>query len=83
MGDNETTMNAKTQKAVELVRSLTPEEREEFFTCLAAEGRIHDPREILKRKLDEALTEEPTVWNSQEVEDIRREGRALAEKRTV
>ena len=37
--------------------------------------------EVLKSKLDEALEEGPTEWTRKDLEDIRREGKALVEKR--
>lgn len=74
-------MNTKIQKAVDQIRTFTLEEREEFLAWLAEDERLRDSREILKRKLDEALTEEPTDWIPQDLEAIRRDGKALAEKR--
>ncbi len=74
-------MNAKVEKAVEQVKTLTPEEREEFLEWLAEDERKRAAMEVLKKKLDEALEEEPAEWTRQDLEDIRREGKALVEIR--
>ena len=74
-------MNAKVEKTVEQVKTFTPEEREEFLEWLAEDERKRAAMEVLKKKLDEALGDEPTEWTRQDLEDIRREGKALVEIR--
>ncbi|MCA9445328.1 MAG: hypothetical protein KC964_31355 [Candidatus Omnitrophica bacterium] len=74
-------MNAKVEKTVEQIKTFTPKEREEFLEWLAEDERKRAAMEVLKKKLDEALKDEPTEWTREDLEDIRREGKALAEKR--
>lgn len=74
-------MNAKVEKAVEQVKTFTREEREESLEWLAEDEGKRAAMEVLKKRLDEALGDEPTEWTRQDLEDIRREGKALVEIR--